>query len=273
MFFSRVAELIASPLRERLGPFPRRIYSLWIQGEDAAPDLVKLNWNRWARLNPDYDFMILDGETAREKIGPFPIDLDSLSAQAFSDVLRARLLADGGGIWTDASVFPVVPLRDWIDRCLEECTFFAYEAPGADRPISSWFLAARERSLIMRLWWEAIRTYWAKPRVLALDEAGQWRIPDDPAEAVAPHGGGEEGVYYYFWFHYLFAYLCADKPAFRNAWARCSHKSAMPPHRLQGVLHARPDLPFGALAKEARSAEVQKLSWRASYPLELLARL
>lgn len=273
MFFSRAAELLAVPSSEGLGPFPRRIYSLWIQGGDAAPNLVKLNWDRWARLNPDYELVILDGETARKQIGPFPVDLDSLTAQAFSDVLRAKLLADGGGIWTDASVLPVVPLTDWIDRSLEGCSFFAYEAPGKDRPISSWFLAAREKSLIMRLWWEAIREYWEKPRVLALDETGRRRKPDDPAKAVSPHGVSDDGIYYYFWFHYLFAYLCADKPAFRNSWARCSPKSAMPPHRLQGVLRRHPDLPFDALGREARSAEMQKLNWRASYPLDLLARL
>ncbi len=273
MSFSRVAELLGRSRREPVGKLPRRIYSLWIQGESAAPDLVRLNWDRWARLNPDFELVVLDGAAARQHIGTFPIDLRTLSPQAFSDVLRAKLLADEGGIWTDASVLPVVPLAEWIDRCLEGCTFFAYEAPGKDRPIASWFLAARQQSVIMSEWWRAIREYWRRPRVLAVDEDGRWRIPEDPAGAVAPRGGGAEDAYYYFWFHYLFAHLCESKPAFRNAWARCSRKSAMPPHRLQGLLHQCPDLELDTLATEARSAEMQKLNWRASYPLELLDRL
>lgn len=273
MSFLRVAELFRSNPTERLGDFPRIIYTLWIQGEAAAPDLVRFNWDRWSRLNRDYELVILDGPAALRRIGAFPIDPGTLAPQAFSDVLRAKLLADAGGVWTDASVFPVVPLSEWLDRCLAGASFFAYEAPGGDRPISSWFLAARRNSPIMAAWWAAVRAYWSRGRALALDGEGRPVIPDDPAAAVAPAGSAPADTYYYFWFHYLFAHLCATDRSFRHAWGRCSRKSALPPHGLQDLLARHPDASEEQIAAAARSAEVQKLDWKVSYPLDLLSRV
>jgi len=273
MFSLRVGNLFRRNRTERLGHFPKRIYSLWMQGESAAPDLVKFNWDRWSRLNPDFELVILDGTAALRRIGSFPIDPGRLAPQAFSDVLRAKLLADAGGVWTDASVFPVIPLSDWIDRCLTGSTFFAYEAPGKDRPISSWFLVAREDSLIMRAWWDALLAYWYKPRGIALDKEGRARIPDDPPGAVAPGRGALADTYPYFWFHYLFAYLCETNQSFQQEWARCSRKSALPPHRLQGLFSHDPDARGADIVRESRTAEVQKLNWQIPYPLALLAQV
>lgn len=273
MSFSRVFDWLRSYKTARPGRFPRRIYSLWIQGEVAAPDLVRLNWDRWSRLNPDYDLIIFDQASAIQRIGDFPIDLTGLSHQAFSDVLRAKLLAEAGGVWTDASVFPVVPLSNWIDACLDNSSFFAYEAPGADRPISSWFLAARQNSPIMRAWWDALIAYWYKPREVDLDDSGQILIPTDPAAAVAPGDGATRDRYPYFWFHYLFAHLAASSRPFQEAWDQCCRKPASAPHRLQGLLRKNPGVSLEALVQEASSSEMQKLDWRASYPLDLLARV
>jgi hypothetical protein len=270
MSFSRFAEWLSSNKVARASGFPKRIYSLWIQGEDAAPDLVRFNWDRWSRLNPDYELVILDGPSALRHIGQFPIDPGHLSHQAFSDVLRAKLLADTGGVWVDASVFPVIPLAEWIDECLARSSFFAYEAPGDDRPLSSWFLAAHENSLIMKEWWSAVITYWRQPRILIMDESGRIAIPDDPVEAVKPKTGDLQDRYYYFWFHYLFAYLSATSPAFQAEWMRGCRKPASEPHRLQGFMIHNPDADAEALAGQARSAEMQKLNWRVSYPLDLI---
>ena len=61
---------------------------------------------------------------------------------------------DDGGVWVDASVVPVKPLSQWLGDALTEAGFFAFERPGPDRPISSWFLAATPRNLIFREWWK-----------------------------------------------------------------------------------------------------------------------
>jgi hypothetical protein len=256
----------------KLGSFPKCIYSLWIQGESTAPDLVKLNWDRWSHLNPEYELKILDGIEARSCIGNFPIDLNALSPQAFSDVLRARLLADFGGVWADASVFPVMPLSEWIDHCLKSCTFFAYATPARDRPISSWFLAARKDSIIMKMWWKAVETYWFKPRKLIHNPKYDRKpIAKDPVNAVALSGGALDDSYYYFWFHYLFAYLCRMNKEFDRAWAACSRKSAQAPCKLQEFFKIYPRASFDVVAEVARLAEVQKLNLRVRYPLDLLA--
>jgi hypothetical protein len=255
------------------GSFPRRIYSLWIQGESSAPDLVKFNWDRWSHLNPDFELVILDEQAALGHIGDFSIDPRCLTPQAFSDVLRAKLLASSGGIWIDASVFPVVPLADWIDRSLDGCSFFAYAAPADDRPIASWFLAARETSLIMSEWWGAVCSYWDRPRKLARNEKRQIVIPENPVEAVSPESGAKDNQYYYYWFHYLFSYLCSSNKKFRSAWQKCARKSANPPHALQRYLRLHPGANAAQITTQARLAEMQKLNLRFSYPLEALAQV
>ncbi len=273
MSFSRIFERFRDASTSRRGRLPKRIYSLWIQGESSAPDLVRLNWDRWSKLNPEYELIILDRAAALERIGPFPIDPGALSHQAFSDVLRARLLSETGGVWADASVLPIVPLSQWLEDCVPEHEFFAYAAPGLDRPIASWFLAARDDSLIMQAWWDALLAYWCKPRSLLLDERGTIVIPANPAAAVAPNDGALHDRYYYFWFHYLFAHLIATTPAVREVWAQCCRKPASAPHRLQGLLRGNPNPPATELEAEAHTAEMQKLDWRASYPLDLLKPL
>lgn len=252
------------------GGFPKRIYSLWIQGEASAPDVVKLNWERWSRFNPDYELVVLNLEEALERIGSFPIDLTSLPPQAFSDVLRAKLLKEGGGVWVDASVFPVRPLSDWLDSCLQGCSFFAYEAPAEDRPVSSWFLAAREGSTIASAWWDAAAAYWTRKRTLVTDYDGHGLIPKNPVEAVAPDGGAQKDGYPYFWFHYLFAYLLATDPFFKDAWEACRKKPASVPHSLQ-VLFRQNSCPTPEeIVTVGRLADMQKMDWRTPYPVQLL---
>ena len=88
---------------------------------------------------------------------------------------------------------------------------------------------------------------------------------------MAPGGGGATDEYPYFWVHYLFQYLLETDAIFASAWALCPQISAEPPHRLQNVC-AGPVTAQGMEAA-AKAAPVQKLNWRASYKLDVLARL
>ncbi|MCA8834560.1 MAG: capsular polysaccharide synthesis protein, partial [Proteobacteria bacterium] len=110
-------------------PIPNKIYCLWLQGRENAPELVRINFDRWERLNPDYELVVLDKTTAQPYLADFPIDPNKLTVQTFSDILRVRLLAQTGGIWTDASVYPVKPLSKWLHTHMQRQTFFAYTNP------------------------------------------------------------------------------------------------------------------------------------------------
>lgn len=96
-------------------------------------------------------------------------------------------------------------------------------------------------------------------------------IPDDAVACVSPEGAAND--YPYFWLHYLFQYLLDTDPQIADLWRGCVKISADPPHRLQRLFldNAQPER--ADLERAASSAPVQKLNWRASYPLGLLASL
>lgn len=242
---------------------PRVIYTLWLQGFEAAPALVQLNMDRWAALNPGYRLQILDRNAVNELLPRFPFGIDRLTPQALSDVVRARLLSIHGGIWVDASVFPMLPLDEWLPSVMTSSGFFAFEKPGPDRPISSWFLASSENNPIPAKWWTEVNRYWEVERSPS-DE-----IPDHPVTAVEIW----HDRYPYFWFHYLFQALLDRDPEFALAWAASTKVSADGPHALQIALAERPDLAFTDVTRIASEAPLHKLNWRAGYPLDSLALL
>jgi Capsular polysaccharide synthesis protein len=242
---------------------PRIIYSLWLQGIDQAPPLVRLNFERWRQLNPGYSLEILDEAAVRQMLGHLPLRLEAMAPQALSDVVRAWLLSRHGGIWVDASVFPLAPLDEWLPAHMTQSGFFAFERPGPDRPISSWFLAATADNRMMTRWWEKVADYWSVPRELRRGK------PHDPVAAVTTWPDS----YPYFWFHYLFRLLLETEDGFAEAWAKCAKVPAIPATELHTRLAKEPQPGPEELARLAALAPVQKLKWRAAYPLAILATL
>lgn len=247
---------------QRNAKVPRIIYSLWLQGMNNAPDLVKLNFARWAKLNPGYHLNILDQAAAEKFLADESINLARLTPQALSDVLRAKLLSTTGGIWVDASLFPTQPLDNWLRSKITTSGFFAFERPGPDRPVSSWFLAATKHNAMMQAWWNQVLAYWSTERV------AMQTVPENPVEAVEI-----PGQFPYFWFHYLFQLLLERDTGFANAWAACHKIQADAPHALQ-VHFANDGLPTHAeITQIIAGAPVHKLNWRANYPIEILSAL
>lgn len=244
---------------------PRIIYMLWLQGEQAAPELVRLNFRRWASLNPDYDLGILNGDDVDRLLVGFNLRPTQMMPQALSNVVRAKLLLQGG-VWADATLFPTEPLDAWLPDRLKDAGFFAFERPGADRPLSTWFLAASPDHVMMRKWWAELVRFWSKPRTVRM------YIPDNPVWEVRPDGGAEKDEYPYYLFHYLFDYLLQTNADFAAQWGRCSKMSAGPPQLLHHLCaDARPE--YAAVLTAAHAAPVHKLNWRHAYPLDILETL
>jgi hypothetical protein len=65
---------------------PKVIYSLWLQGKDPAPPLVRLNFARWAALNPDYQSHILDRTDVDAPLAGVELPLAQMTFQALSNV-------------------------------------------------------------------------------------------------------------------------------------------------------------------------------------------
>jgi len=151
---------------------PKRIYSFWLQGADQAPEIVQFNWRCWRQLNPDYELIVLDGEAAKNTLSDLPEHLQNLIPQTYSDILRYHLLKTFGGIWVDATVFPVRPLSDWLPSAIDGSDFFTFSFPDEHRLLDNWFLVARPGSLVMERWFAAVLEYWScERRMLGAEEA------------------------------------------------------------------------------------------------------
>lgn len=244
---------------------PKTIYSLWLQGREAAPDLVRFNFERWTALNPDYRLRVLDRRDVLELFEGVDLPIRDMPMQTVADVVRVRLLHDNGGVWVDLTVLPVEPLSQWLDDAVSDAGFFAFERPGPDRPISNWFLAATPRNLIFREWWKQIERFWSKPRRLI------GGIPADPVASVSPDGATESDQFPYFWSHYLFQYLLESHAEFAETWNGCARIGAGPPHRLQALFVNTPNPSVADIRSAASVAPMQKLNWRVSYPLDVVA--
>lgn len=244
---------------------PKIIYALWLQGEEAAPPVVRLNFARWAALNPGYRLVVLAKPDVERLLAGAGLALADMPAAALSDIVRAKLLSESGGIWVDASLFPLQPLDAWLPAVLNTAGFFAFTRPGPDRLIASWFLVASPENPLLQAWWREVRRFWAAPRQL---RPGR---PANPVAAVAQ--GCPPADYPYFWFHYLFQYIVETVPEAAEIWQRCIKASAGPPHALQSLFANGQQPDRDALAQAIKVAPVQKLDWRVEYPLDVLAEL
>jgi hypothetical protein len=184
---------------------PKIIWMLWLQGWDHAPRIVQACRRSWEVTNAGWTIRCLDrlsaaafmdcGETHASLADP------GLPPEACSDRVRMALLAQHGGVWADATVYCLRPLDDWLFNVLES-GFFAFDRPGPDRLLSSWFLAAGPDNYIVRRWAETTLEYWR-------------------ARRERDH---------YFWLHYLFGRAYQEDAVFRSIYDKTPKVPAAGPH-------------------------------------------
>jgi hypothetical protein len=217
------------------------IWISWLQGWQSAPPLVLKCLASWQQLNPGWQVRACAIEDFRVLLDLPDLSGKIITAASFSDLVRVQLLHEYGGVWVDATLLCRRPLDDWLPALLEE-GFFAFERPAPDRPLASWFLAAESGHPLLAQWCQASQLYW-RLRLKSND---------------------------YFWFHHLFAELCASDARFRDRWARVPKLSgAERPHRAQLLgLDSEDPAAFRQLQEE--QCPVLKLSHR--HDLSLLGR-
>jgi hypothetical protein len=250
------------PVKARWGQMliPRRIFVLWLQGEEKAPPLVQMCLLRWRKLNPTYELKVLNFADAEEILKDFPLDCRKMRPQALSDVLRMKLLADQGGVWVDATVFPVRPLDSWLPEAASS-GFFAFEGHLAPLDVDSWFLAASPCHIIPRLWWQEIERYWYKPRRL-IRFIGDWgsNYNFDPLSFFRSDEARGSAEYPYYWFMYIFTHLLNTSAEFRSAWEGVQKRSGLDCHAVQSKSNEGPGVSDRELVEASLKAYVQKLS-------------
>jgi hypothetical protein len=144
---------------------PRRIFTLWLQGEEQAPPLVRACLGS-IRAHSGAEVIVLDGNTVFDWID-LPASVVKLSktgkmkAAHFADICRVELLYRYGGVWMDATDYLDAPLPEW----LWEADFFVYQGgdalSGAYGGIQNCFIRAAKGAYLLKVWREAIQSYWA----------------------------------------------------------------------------------------------------------------
>lgn len=149
--------------------FSNKVWFLWLQGIDQAPDIVKHCYHSVQKNLGNRELILLTNDNYRDFVR-FPdhiqekINSGIITKTHMSDLLRLELLTRYGGTWIDATVYlssPTIP-----DYMLDsELFIFQKLKPGLDghpKSISSWFISSSTNHPILVLAKELLYEYWKK---------------------------------------------------------------------------------------------------------------
>jgi len=196
----------------------RNIWFYWGQGIANAPEVVKLAYQTWSELNPDFSITLLDDENIISIVGMSLHELTAMSSTTLghagkSDLLRLYLLYHFGGVWVDAPTFCLKPLSVWLKTSNDfPLQYFSQPEKCQDRRLVSWFLAAPAKSAFIKTWLYECVQYLYKRRSEKLSIGGIQQAEGASTQFI---GRNITGYQYldlceklkktpYFWFFYLF---------------------------------------------------------------------
>ena len=141
-----------------------KIFTLWLQGEENAPPLVKACF-RSVRKNCKQELVVLDEKTVFDYIS-LPEDImekrraGKIAHAHFADICRVELLYRYGGYWLDSTGLATSEVPKWI----EDEDFFVYLAgKNVGSPYSfmqNCFIRARKGSVLLAAWRAMILEFW-----------------------------------------------------------------------------------------------------------------
>lgn len=143
-----------------------RIFSIWLQGEEKAPKIVKACWNS-IRRNCKLKLTVLDEKSVLEWVSLPDYIIQkwrkgSIRPAHFADICRLALLVKYGGVWMDATVFLPAPLPGWI---MDE-DFFLFMSGETQRGWHSYvqncFIRARKGNFLASAWLALLLEYWRR---------------------------------------------------------------------------------------------------------------
>lgn len=223
---------------------PRILWIFWSQGEEEAPLLVRHCIASWRLHHPDWDIRVLDSQSAAMQVDLTDIP-PHLPLRFHANLLRLRLLAKYGGVWTDATTWCHRPLEDWLPLLGGQTGFFVFSGPHSDRWIDNWFIAAHPDNPLIGAWRDAYAPYVAQLR-------------SEPSK--------------YFMMIYIFQWSLLRNKVLMQHFRRRGSLPAVPCFLLQAALEKKIDLGVVQQAIQ-RGLPVSKLSWKAPVPLERLDKI
>ena len=139
------------------------VFSLWLQGEENAPEIVKKCLNSQRKYYKD-KLIVLDENTISDYVDIPDYIWDKwkrgeMSAAHFSDIVRIELLSKYGGYWCDATGFIIQDMPDEI----KQSDFFMFCAPPNYFPHAcgqNFFIRAKKGSPLLDMWKQVVYHYW-----------------------------------------------------------------------------------------------------------------
>lgn len=150
------------------GAIPERlpkeyVFSMWLQGEKHAPQIVKSCWKS-IRRHCKAELIILDADNIDRWIDLPDGFLErwrkgNVLSSHVSDLCRVELLWKYGGYWMDATDYMCHPIPGFIDNE----PFFIYLGDEGHSPfIQSCFIRSYAHHPVIGAWRDAFRAYWEK---------------------------------------------------------------------------------------------------------------
>lgn len=176
-FFTPIVEKFAAeydPNAVIENSYPNKIWTSWWQGEDCAPELVKvcIESQRKAFASLGTEVIVLTKDNWNQYIDLPQHIMDKLESGRitithFSDILRAELLKRYGGLWIDATVFCTKPIDTSVlneglftVKCHDSSEFLTLQR------WSGFLFGDRENSKLFTFMAEAFSYYWQRKDAL-----------------------------------------------------------------------------------------------------------
>ena len=141
-----------------------KIFSIWLQGEKNAPDLVKACF-KTIRKHCKQELVVLDEKTLFEYIKLPDVIMEKrkqglIKNAHFADICRVELLYQYGGIWLDSTAFVTEPIPQFII----DSDFFMFlvnpEWGFGYSFVQNCFIRARKGAYLLAAWRAMILDYW-----------------------------------------------------------------------------------------------------------------
>lgn len=145
-------------------PETERIFTVWLQGEDHAPEIVRACL-RSIRRHCRQELVVLDENSLGDWIElPQYIvrkwKAGKIRPAHFTDICRTELIYRHGGVWLDATDFVTRPVPEEIMKA----DFFIYLSgntlKGSYAFVQNCFFRAVKGNYLLGAWNHAIQTYW-----------------------------------------------------------------------------------------------------------------
>lgn len=142
----------------------KTIWTCWLQGINAAPEIVKKCIESQKVQMSGWRHVIIDEQNLNNYI-EFPDYIlekwkDGIISNAhFSDLIRLELLIKYGGIWMDSTVY----LSNRIPSYIENSELFLFTNDNSfdtRRTMENWFIRSRSESAFLKYIRDVLLVYW-----------------------------------------------------------------------------------------------------------------